>query len=1316
MNKLIHFCLNQKLVVLILLTFVAGWGARVAPFDWDTGDFPRDPVAVDAIPDLGDNQQIIFTEYMGRSPQDVEDQISYPLTVSLLGIPGVKEVRSYSMFGFSYVYLIFEEDVDYYWSRSRILEKLNSLPAGLLPDGVIPALGPDATGLGQVYQYFLEGQDPNGKPTPGWNPEELRSLQDWYVRYSLLGAEGVAEVASVGGFVKQYQVEVDPIKLQAWNVTLAQVADAVRKSNMETGARNLAINGVEYILRGTGYIKTLEDLEDAVVTVRDNTPITVSQVATVQLGPAPRRGAIDVNGADAAGGIVVARYGANPLQTIKNAKAKVKEVSAALPIKGVIDWGQTSRKEVVAFAEKNNISPIFASDDPADTELNHDTWTHWGNTHDMENWPSWFNTSKVTIVPFYDRSALINETLNTLDEALYQQILVTIIVVVIMVLHLRSSILISAMLPLAVLLTFIAMKLFGVDANIVALSGIAIAIGTVVDVGIVLTENIIKHVKEAQENEPDKPSATVIYEAVTEVAGAVTTSVMTTVVSFLPVFTMTGEAGRLYKPLAYTKSFALIASIIVALTIIPPIAHFLLGILPRWFKRDPNEAKYGNTKFSARTIIITSLLGISAGVALGFSTMLALALLVLAVFFAFQSKIPEKFEKAGVFVINVGTALVIGWLLAKNWMPLGLDSSVTKNFLFVLIILGGLLLTFKVFEVAYPHILRWCLHHKAMFLSLPVMMLAGAACIWMGFGEVTKSFPQFAKDSDLYQAIEKRFPGLGKEFRPALDEGSFLVMPTVSPHASIEEANDALRTLDAAIAAIPEVKQVVGKIGRAESALDPAPISMIETIVNYKSEYRTDDKGDVLTFKINDKEDYVYDKRGNLIEDPDGKPFRQWRPEIKTVDDIWQEISKVTKVPGVTGAPKLQPIETRLVMLRTGMRAPMGIKVKAPTLESLEEFGLQLERLMRESDIPGLDKSSINADRIVGKPYLEINPDREAAKRYGLNVVDIHSTIQTAIGGEIVSTTVEGRERYGIQVRYAREARDNIESIKKILIQTKGGAQVPLGQVVSIDYVRGPQVIKSEDTFLTGYVTFGSKPGFAEVDVVESIQEYLLKMEDNGELKRTGGIRYEFAGNYQSALEFDKNMAIIMPLALLAIFLILYLENRSVANTFIIFSGIAVAFSGGFLLLWLYAQPGFLNVVIFGHDLRELFQIHPINLSTAVWVGFIALFGIATDDGVVISTYLRQRFKKDNPQTIEAIRATAVLAGQRRCRPCLMTTATTLLALLPVLTSTGRGADIMGPMAVPIFGGMMVELLTMFVVPTLFCAMQEIKNKVGSRE
>lgn len=1310
MHRLIHFCLNQKLVVFILLTFVIGWGVRVAPFDWDTGNFPRDPIAVDAIPDLGDNQQIIFTEYMGRSPQDVEDQISYPLTVSLLGIPGVKEVRSYSMFGFSYVYLIFEENIDYYWSRSRILEKLNSLPAGLLPNGTTPTLGPDATGLGQVYQYFLEGRDPDGNPVPGWNPEELRSLQDFYVRYSLLGANGVAEVASVGGFVKQYQVEVDPIKLQAWNVTLGEVANAVRKSNMETGARNLAINGVEYILRGSGYIRELDDLRNAVVAVRDNTPITVAQVATVQLGPAMRRGVIDVNGADATGGVVVARYGANPMATIKNTKAKVKEISEALPIKVIVDWQQTDKATVGKFALDHDISPAFSSQAAADTTLNQNAWLSWAKTQTREHWPSWINTSKVTIVPFYDRSGLIAETLHTLDSALIEQILVTIIVVIIMILHLRSSVLISAMLPLAVLITFIAMKLFKVDANIVALSGIAIAIGTVVDVGIVLTENIIKHLQQARDDDSKASSAAIIYEAVSEVSGAVTTSVMTTVVSFLPVFTMVGEAGRLYRPLAFTIAFALIASIIVALTIIPPIAHFLLGVFPNWLASEKNAALQQPAKILSRKLLITALLGVAAGISFGFSILLAIVLAALALLSAYHSKLPPRLHKTGLLSINIIAALIVGWLLAKHWMPLGLDSATFTNFLFVVIILGGLLLTFKFFELAYTHILRWILDHKMIFLSIPLIMIAMAGCIWLGFGQLTSSLPDSIKNTTLYQDIDQKFPGLGKEFRPSLDEGSFLVMPTVSPHASIDEATSTLRTLDAAIAAIPEVYQVVGKIGRAESALDPAPISMIETIVNYRSEFLADDQGVVLTFKVDDQGDFIYDKKGELIADKKGKPFRQWRPHIKNADDIWQEISKVIDLPGVTGAPKLQPIETRLVMLRTGMRAPMGIKIKAPSLLSLEDFGLQIEQLMRASNIPGLDINSINADRIVGKPYLEIHPDRNAAKRYGLNIIDIHKTIQTAIGGEVVTTTVEGRERYDVQVRYARETRDSIETIKKILITTREGAQVPLGQLVNIEYVRGPQVIKSEDTFLTGYVTFGSKPGFAEVDVVEDVQAYLKEQEKTGKLKRSGGTRYEFAGNYQSALEFDRNMMVMMPLALLAIFFILYLQNRSVINTIIIFSGVIVAFSGGFLLLWLYGQPGFMNVDVFGHNLRTIFKIHPINLSTAVWVGFIALFGIATDDGVVISTYLRQRFKKDRPQTLEQIRATTILAGKRRCRPCLMTSATTILALLPILTSTGRGADIMGPMAVPIFGGVVVVLLSMFVVPVIFCLWQEIKR------
>jgi len=1292
MNKLIHFCLHQKLVVLLLLAFVIAWGVRVAPFDWDTGDYPRDPVAVDAIPDLGDNQQIIFTEWPGRSPQDIEDQVTYPLTVSLLGVPGVREVRSFSMFGYSYVYLIFEEDIEFYWSRSRVLEKLNSLPSGLIPDEVTPTLGPDATGLGQIFWYYLEGRDPDENPAGGWDTDELRSLQDWQVRYALLAAEGVAEVASVGGYVRQYQVDVDPDKLRAHDVTLAQVVNAVRKSNQEIGARNLAVNGVEYFIRATGYVDDVDDLRKAVVTVRDNTPITVGQVASVELGPALRRGALDVNGADAAGGVVVARFGANPMAAIKSTKAKIKQLEGALPTRVVIDWTSATVEEVKEFAASQAIKPAFSSDGVKD--LAQDEWTAWAKRSDRADWPDWMTTSTVTVVPFYDRSHLISETLNTLDEALWQQILVTIIVVVVMVLHLRSSLLISAMLPLAVLITFITMKLAGVDANIVALAGIAIAIGTVVDVGIVLTENMLKHLDEA---DPSESKASVIYRAVTEVASAVTTSVATTVISFLPVFTMTGEAGRLFRPLAFTKTFALIASIVVALTIIPPVAHIIFGYLPRFVRERRLHA---------------ALLLLAGGlISFTFSPLLAGALIALAIGVYVYPKVAGRVGRFALLTANLVIAVVVAWLLTLDWMPLGLDRSSAINFIFVFLIIGGLLVAFRGFEMAYGKVLQWCLRHKAMFLSLPVVLLVLAGSIWLGFDKIFSWLPKTVGDgiteTRIWKDASQKFPGLGREFRPALDEGSFLFMPTVSPHASIDEATESLRQLDAAIASIPEVSQVVGKIGRVESPLDPAPISMVETVINYISEYKSDEKGRVLRFRTNEQGDFLYDESGKLIADAKGEPFRQWRPEIQSPDDIWQEIDRVTRMPGVTGAPKLQPIETRLVMLRTGMRAPMGLKIKGPDLETIQNFGLQVERLMRSGEVSGLATGTVNADRIVGKPYLEIIPDREAASRYGLNISDVHEAIQGAIGGKMTGSSIEGRERYMIQVRYARERRDDIESLGRILVTSAEGAQVPLEQLADLRYVRGPQVIKAEDTFLTGYVTFGAEAGFAEVDVVESVRDYLSEKEASGELIRPPGLRYDFAGNYEAALEFNRTLLFMLPICLGAIFMLLYLDSRSAINTGIIFSGVAVAWAGGFLMLWLYGQPGFLDFEIFGHHLGHLFNVGPINMSTAVWVGFLALFGIATDDGVVVSTYLRQKFDELKPDSIEGIRKATLEAGLRRVRPCLMTTATTLLALLPVITSTGRGSDLMVPMAIPIFGGMFIELMTMFIVPTLYCLWRE---------
>ena len=1259
MKSFLKFCLEQKLVVLLLLTFFIGWGVRVAPFDWEVSWMKRSPVAVDAIPDLGENQQIIFTEWPGRSPRDVEDQISYPLTVSLLGVPGVKEVRTYSYFGFSSIYLIFEEGVEFYWSRSRIIEKLNSLPANLLPDAVAPKLGPDATALGQVFWYTLEGRDQEGNPAGGWDLDELRTVQDFTVKYSLMTAEGVAEVASVGGYVREYQIDVDPDRLRANGVTLAQVMDAVRKSNRETGARNMEINGVEYLIRGIGFVREIDDLRQAVITSRNNTPILIADVAEVQLGPAMRRGALDKNGAEAVGGVVITRFGENPLETIKRTKEKIAQLSTGLPERIIIDWTKTTRKEVVSFASEHAIIQPFIGDSPS-TELNHQAWLPWSKKNPSSEWPPWMSRSQLTIVPFYDRSGLIAETLGTLEDALFQQVLITIIVVVIMVMHLRTSILISAMLPLAVLVTFIAMKLFGVDANVVALAGIAIAIGTVVDVGIVLTENVLKHLDEAEAGEPTLP---VILRGTHEVAGAVLTAVATTVVSFLPVFALTGEAGRLFRPLAFTKTFALSASVIVALTIIPPVAHLLFG------------KKKGKPAAKWKTRVLTP--------------------------------------------VNLLLAGLVGWLLAGDWAPLGLDRSQAANFILVIGLLVVLLGGFRLFQMVYAPVLRWCLNHKATFLTLPVGLFILALCSWLGFAKVfafaPKAFGDDVRKTALWSDFSKTFPGLSSEFRPRLDEGSFLFMPTISPHASIGEAMDALRELDNAIASVPEVSQVIGKIGRVESSLDPAPVSMIETVVHYLPEYRSDENGRVVKFRYDSKkQNYLYDRYGELIPDKKGRPFRQWRSHIKSARDIWSEIEKVAKVTGTTGAPLLQPIETRLVMLQTGMRAPMGLKVRAPDLLTLESATLTLERQLKESNIPGLSIATINADRIIGKPYLEIVPDRRTIQRFGLNVADVVDTIQAAIGGMEATTTIEGRERFAVRVRYQREQRDSLDAMGETLLTANDGTQIPLSQVAEINYVRGPQMIKSENTFLTSYITFGNDEGFTDVDVVESAQDYLAKQREEGALIVPAGVTWEFAGSYKQKRELDKTLKLVVPISLFAIFILLYLQFKSSLSTLIIFSGILVAWSGGFVLLWLYSQPGFLDFNLLGIDLAELFNIHPIALSAAVWVGFLALFGIATDDGVVITTYLKQMFEENNPTTRDEIRETVVAAGLRRVRPCLMTTATTLLALLPVMTSTGRGSDIMGPMAVPIFGGMLIELLTMFVVPTLYCLYREGRAKMKS--
>jgi len=1211
LGKLIRFCLENKLIIGLLLILVVGWGVYVAPFDWELWDLPRSPVPVDAIPDIGENQQIVFTEWMGRSPQDIEDQITYPLTVSLLGIPDVKTIRSYSFLGFSSIYIIFNEDVDFYFSRSRILEKLNSLPAGTLPAGVQPALGPDATALGQVFWYTLEGRNEQGNPAGGWDLDELRAIQDWYVRYALLSAEGVSEVASVGGFVREYQIDVDPDAMRAYKVGLTDIFKAVKESNIDVGARTIEINKVEYVIRGLGFIKELSDIEKTVVKVNENVPIYIKDIAKVSYGPALRRGALDKAGAEAVGGVVVVRYGYNPLDAIKNVKDKIEEISPGLPKKTLADG----------------------------------------------------TVSQVTIVPFYDRTGLIYETLGTLNTALTEEILVTIIVVIVLVVHLRSSMLISALLPLAILMCFIAMKVGKIDANIVALSGIAIAIGTMVDMGIVICENILRHLDEAK---PEDNKLEVVYRAAIEVGGAVLTAVATTVVGFLPVFTMTGPEGKLFKPLAFTKTFALIASIIVALTIIPPAAHVLFTA-----KTDFKKMK----RYILGAVLI--IVAVAAGVALTWWAGVLIG--AIGLYHLFRERIPKRFDSRLPVIANAIAVGVVGVILTSHWLPLGPANGLIRNLIFVAILIGGLLVFFKIFQRFYSRILGLCLRYKKTFLLIPVLLIVTAVFIWRG---------------------------LGKEFMPPLDEGSFLYMPTTMPHASIGECLDVLQKQDVAFASIPEIESVVGKIGRVESPLDPAPISMVETVINYKPEYIIDKDGHQLRFKYDKKtKQFVRDENGKLISDRHGRPFRQWRDHIKSPDDIWDEIVKAGRIPGTTSAPKLQPIAARIVMLQSGMRAPMGVKVKGPDLETIDRVGLEIEQYLKE--VPSVEPDTVIADRIVGKPYLEIDINRESIARYGVSIRQVQDVIEVAIGGRRITTTVEGRERYPVRVRYMRELRDQVETMGKILVPTAEGAQIPLIQLAEIRYVRGPQAIKSEDTFLTGYVVFDKKDGYAEVDVVEQCQQYLKSKIASGEFEIPAGVSYDFAGSYENQVRAQKKLMLVVPLALFIIFIILYLQFRSVTTSFLVFSGIFVAWSGGFLLIWLYGQDWFLDFNIFGVNMRDLFGVHQINLSVAIWVGFLALFGIASDDGVVMCTYLEQSFRNKKLQSIDEVRKMVIGAGLRRIRPCLMTTATTILALIPVLTSTGRGSDIMVPMAIPSFGGMTIEVLTMLVVPVLYCWIKE---------
>ena len=1227
LNKIIRYFLENRVITILILVLVVVWGISTSPFNWHGGIIPRNPIPVDAIPDIGDNQQIVATEWMGRSPKDIQDQITYPLTTSLLGIPGVKSIRSSSMFGMSFIYIIFDDNIEFYWSRSRILEKLNSLPPGTLPEGVQPVLGPDATALGQIYWYTLEGRDPaTGKPTGGWNAEELRTIQDYYVKYSLSAAEGVSEVASAGGFVKEYQVELNPDAMRAFNVSVMDIMGAIKKSNLDIGAETMEINKVEYLIRGLGYIKDVSDLEKAVVTVRDGVPVRISDVAFVNIGPGTRRGGLDKEGVEAVGGVVIARYGSNPLEVINNVKDKIKEMAPGLPQKTLPDG----------------------------------------------------TVSKITVVPFYDRTGLIKETIGTLETSLSHEILICIIVIIVLVLNLRASVVIASMLPIAVLSTFIIMRYTGIAANIVALSGIAIAIGVMVDVGVVFVESIIRYMEMPENRGVRKGKAMVnlIYKAVSEVSGTIATAMITTIVSFLPVFAMEAQEGKMFSPLAYTKTYALASAFVLGLILLPTLSYILFSV-----RID-----------SKRIRKVLNYILIAAGVLLSvlYSNIPALGLTAVGL----NNLLAHRWKKPGISnYINIGIALVVAtYFLAEEWLPMGPQKGIIVNLLFVTGCIAIILALLWLLVIYYERILRWCLNNRWKFMLLPIATILCGILIW------------------------KR---IGQEFMPSLNEGSFLLMPTSMPHTGIEQNLNYIEALDKRLAAIPEVETAIGKWGRVNSALDPAPAQMFENTINYRPEYILNEDGKRERFKVNRKGEYLLRNGGtynpadgfrlipadSLIPDRKGDYFRQWRPEIKNTDDIWQQIVNVTHLPGLTSAPKLQPIEARLVMLSTGMRAPMGLKIYGPDLETIEQSGKAIEQALK--DVPSVIPSSVFYDRAVGAPYLEIKLNRDNMARYGVNVEDLQEILSAAVGGMILTKTVEGRERFPVRLRYARELRDNPEALSMLLVPTATGAQIPLKELADIEYARGAQMIQSENTFLVGYVIFDKKQGKAEVDVVKEATKVIEGKIQNGELKLTKGVSYKFAGNYEQQERATARLMIVVPLALLIVLLVLYFQFKTLTASLIHFSGVFVAFAGGFILLWLYGQDWFMNFSLAGVNMRDLFQMHTINLSVAVWVGFIALFGVATDDGVLMGTYIHHVFLEKDPQTRHAIREAVVTAGLKRVRPAAMTTATTLIALLPVLTSTGKGADIMVPMAIPTFGGMLIQSMTMFVVPVFQCWWRE---------
>ena len=1097
-NPVIEWSLRNRFIVAVAALFLVGWGVR-AVF--------RTPV--DAIPDLSENQVIVFADWPGRSPQEVEDQITYPLSVNLQGLAGVRTVRANSMFGFSLITVIFEDRIDNYFARSRVLERLNYLGTQM-PAGVIPQLGPDATGLGWIYQYFLQVEPPQ-PAGGGYDLGQLRAIQDWFIRYQLNSVQGVAEVASVGGFVRQYQIDVSSRRMRAANVSLQQVMRAVGENNLNVGGKVIEENGMEFVVRGLGLVKNAGDIENIMLIETNGTPVYLRDVATVQIGGDFRRGALDVGGREVVGGIVVMRTGENARDVIARVKDKIARISPSLP-------------------------------------------------------------PGVSIRPFYDRSELIDRTVGTLKHALWEEVILVTLAHIIFLWHFRSILIVTLPLPVSILVSFILMKQFGITSNIMSLAGIAIAIGVLVDAAIVMTENVIRHCERAEKEKTNKAGVSarlnaaetwqVVLDASKQVGRPIFFAMAIIILAFIPVFALTGQEGKLFHPLAFTKTFAMIGSTLLAVTIVP--------VLCTWLVRGP-----------------------------------------------FHSE-------------------------DRNWIM-------------------------RVLLRIYDPVLNWALAHRKTVMSFATLLLVAALVLGFGLPRVAI---QKLRDWNL-PMLANAAQGIGSEFMPPLNEGSLLFMPVLLPSTSLTEVKRIMAWQDKVISQSPEVASVAGKLGRAETATDPAPVEMIETTITLKPEYI-----------VTNRTWFGFIRIPRTIRNP------EWRADM-TMEKLRAELSeRLTQVPGyVPGF--LQPIENRILMISTGIRAQVGVKILGDNLNELQEKAFEVEHVVRTIE----GASGVAPSRVQGKPYVEIEVDRVAMARFGLSVQDVMDVVETGLGGKNLTTTIEGRQRFPIQVRLERDERDDIERLGEVLVATMSGQFVPLRQIAQIRRVTGPSEIASENGRLRVFV----QANVQDRDLGGFMKELQQRIRDEVKLER--GMTVEYSGQYENQMRAQRTLSIIVPTVLVIIFLLLFIVYRSIKEAAHVILAVPFALTGGVFLQY-----------ILGY-----------HFSVAVWVGYIALFGTAIQTGVVMVVYLEEMLKKKQAERGTAFNRDdliqAIKDGARlRLRPKVMTVATIVASLLPIMWSTRTGAEVMKPLATPVIGGMVSSLIHILIVtPVIFAWLREREWKKAAR-